>query len=284
MERDNNSAHAQHLDGVVCRLFQQYGPGNYRLYHSGAAGNFAFNPEADSPNAPDERIAAQDAGDSGTPQRRPESHFPGDHEALPGVGSKPGRLPGAADSAAPHPDWAVPGVDSNPFYQARGPGRAFPKAVSLDNLCADSFGSAPERPILVAEVGRAGSLSRRLAHIGRCLYLGTAENDHDPFAGSTPAVQPEYDALDDPYFPGLFLPAMAQWTAPVLDCVQCNRRRDSILHNRMGALVPVDTQVGRGIAPAIPVSRKQVGFRGDRERWSQSREPPEPQKKPKNWR
>jgi YidC/Oxa1 family membrane protein insertase len=102
------------------------------------------------------------------------------------------------------------------------------------------------------------------------------KNDNDPLSGPAPAIQSKHDALDDSHIPGILLSAVAQRTSPLLDYFQCYRRGHSVLYNRLGAVVPTDSQVGLGSKPADPVRRRRHGVRGERERWNPSNEPPEP--------
>ena len=276
MERNHNSAHVEHLDGVVCSLLQQHGAGHHRLYDSGAAGNSAPDAEADSPDAADERTAAPDAGNPGTLQRRPRPGIPGNHEVVPGVGSQPHRLPWSPGCTASHPDWPLSSPHPDSLYQAGRPGGTVSEALLLDNLCTHPLGGPAERQIPLAKPGRAGPLSRSAANPGGGFHLGAAKNDDDPLTGPAPAIQPKHDALDDSHFPGILFSPVAQRPAPLLDCVQYNRRGYPVFHYRLGAVVPVDPPVGFGVQPAGPVRRKRFGVRGDGKRWSQSNEPPEP--------
>ena len=94
------------------------------------------------------------------------------------------------------------------------------------------------------------------------------KDDHDPLAGPPPAVQSDHDALDDSHIPGILLTPVAQRSPALLDCFQYNWRRHPVLHNRLGAVVPTDSQVGSGAKQADPVRRLKLGDRGDRRRWT----------------
>lgn len=94
----------------------------------------------------------------------------------------------------------------------------------------------------MVEPGRAGPNQLCAASAGRCLYLGTAKNDHDAFPRPQAAVQPEHDAVDDAGIFGRFLSRMAEWPAPLLDSFQRYWNHHTILHNRVGAPFPAISQ------------------------------------------
>lgn len=263
MERSNYPPHAQHPDGVVRNLLQQHGVSHHRLHHPGAVGNPATDIEASSPNAAHERTAAPHAGNSGTTQWRPGPRFPGNNEALPRVRRKSDWLPGSPGCAASNSDWSVPGVDSDPVHQAGRPDGPFTEAVPLDYLCSNPLCRPLERQLFVAETGRTGSFSHCAAHTGGRNHLRAAKDDNDPLSGSAPAIQSKHDAVDDSHFPGVLLPAVAQRSSPLLDCIQCYRRGHPVFHHRLGAVVPTDPQIGSGSKPADPVRRRRHGIRGE---------------------
>ena len=268
LERNNHTPHAQHLDGVLRAVFQQHGAGDHSFHDPGEAGYPAIDPEANSPDAANERTATPNAGNSGTLQRRPGQGFTGNDAAVPGVRCQPHRLPGPPGSAVADTHRAVPGLDSDPVHETGRPGGVITETLPVDYLRPHSFRRSPERHLPLAEAGRTGPFSRSAAHIGGRVHLGAAENDHDPLAGPPPAVQSDHDALDDSHIPGILLTPVAQRSPALLDCFQYNWRRHPVLHNRLGAVVPTDSQVGSGAKQADPVRRLKLGDRGDRRRWT----------------
>lgn len=256
MERSNNPPHAQHPYGVVRSLFPQHGAGHHRLHDPGPGLDDAPDPEADSPDAAHERTAAPDEGDPGPLQRGPGPRLPGNHETVPGIRGKPHRVPRSPGGAAADIDRPVQGPNSDPLHQTGRPGGPVPEVVPLDNLRTDPFRRSVERYLPLAEAGRAGSLSRSAAHTGGCDHLCAAKDDNDPLSGSPTAIQSKHDAVDDSHIPGVLLVAVAQRASALLDCFQCNRGRHPVLYNRLGAVVPPDSQVGAGSKPAGPVRRE----------------------------
>ena len=268
LERNNHTPHAQHLDGVVRAVFQQHGAGNHSFHGPGEACNPAADAEANSPDAANERTATPHAGNPGTSQRRPGQGFAGNDAPVPGVRCQSHRLPRAPGSTVAHPHRPVPGLDSDPVHEARRPGRAIAETLPLDHLRPNSFRRSLERHFSLAEAGRTGPFSRSAAHIGGRVHLGAAKDDNDPLPGSPPAVQSNHDALDDSHIPGILLTPVAQRSSALLDCFQYNWRRHPVLYNRLGAVVPTDSQVGSGAKQADPVRRLRRGDRGDRRRWT----------------
>lgn len=163
-------------------------------------------------------------------------------------------MSGTLRHPAPHPHRPIPGPDPDSLYQPGRPGGPVQQALLLDNLCPHSRGRPPEPQFPLDEPGRARPHHVCVAGPGGCIYLGAAEDDHDPVHRSQATVYPDHDAVDDAPLPGGFLPGLAQRTAPVLDNFQPHRHHHPILHHGLGTPFPAVPQAhsGSGVGPDQP--------------------------------
>ena len=233
---------AQHLAGAVSRQLQSDGYRYHPVYYHRKGGDPSPDREANPPNAGNEQASAPLEGDPDPLRQGPGPHISRNHEGVQGSGSQPRRLLGAVDHTNAHPYRLVPGPGADFIQQARRPGWAIGKDLSIYTFCSHLCGCTFGLGLSVAGLSRIGPYQHSDSGFGVYLHLGPTKDDHDSFNGPPAAGKSDHDAVDDASADCLLFIYFSQRTGPLLDNFESHRYCHTVFYNRVATIVPAVSQ------------------------------------------
>lgn len=220
----------------VLGLLQQLRPEHHRLHDRDAPSHGAAHPAATEDDEGHERTCAEGPGDHRKVQGRSSAPFPGDDEALPGVGRQPSRLPWAARSPDADLHRPVLGPALDPCVDAGEPRGPCDQALSM---ATRRRGVHPHRSLLLgAGPGTAYFRPRDNRHVpcprSRRFDVAHAEDEHIEGDQSAAGADKQDAPLVHAHNDRRLFPAVRDWAYHILDRLQHRGNHRAGIHWRVG--------------------------------------------------